>query len=298
MKIIAALLLILLLLAVLFYRRLRESLGRSAVFSLGAALSVMAGSFACHDLVNPRDAIQVPQIPRPSVQAEKSAATAVVEPGARRSVYALADKDLYRKVAPSVVLVVCTGKGYGTGFFFGPNGVVVTNHHVVQGATQAEIVTDRGRRYPVKGIVAEDPANDLVMLSTGIPSAELRGLTVNPFTDAGDRIVVVSRHKVIANVLSEGTVTALPVHPWMGIRLAKPLSYGASGSPVFNSRGEVVAIIRAGDQQDNHTGFAIPAARLTALAEKGPYPLSEIAASEPLDAHILVNASALGAAER
>ncbi len=45
---------------------------------------------------------------------------------------------------------------------------------------------------------------------------------------------------------------------------------------MLNSRGEVVAIIRAGDEQDNHTGFAVPAARLSALSAREPYPLEKI----------------------
>jgi hypothetical protein len=78
----------------------------------------------------------------------------------------------------------------------------------------------------------------------------------------------------------------------VGIRLATPLTYGASGSPVCNSLGEVVAIIRAGDKEDNQTGFAIPSARLSALAAKNPYPLSQMAASETLDTSILTTTSA------
>jgi hypothetical protein len=363
MLIIAALFLVTLLLAVIFYRKLRESFSRRALFFLGAVLAAMSCLFAFCDIVMLRDAIEMTQ--RPSMlirgpfyitilltvlfyrrlrkllrrrvvlsfvivlgvvtcsfasfhftdlreflsgsreyqfakRVKNAAQRAVVKFNAaeQESVFALSNQDLYRKVAPSVVLVVCPGKGYGTGFFYGSEGVVVTNHHVMLGVTQAEIVTHRGQKYPVKGVVAEDPVNDLVMLSTGIPSDDVRALTVNPSADAGDRIVVVSRHKVYANVVSEGTVTALPVQPWVGLRLAEPLTYGASGSPVFNSRGEVVAIIRAGDQHDNRTGFAIPAARLTALAQKGPYPLSQIAASESLDANILVRTSAPGAAGR
>ncbi len=296
MIIVAALFLVMLLLAVLFYRRLRESLSRRSFFSLGAVLFTLACGFACYDLLSSRDTIQEPQPPLLAVQTQTTTVPAIVNAETREGVYALTNKDLYRKVAPSVVLVVCAGKGYGTGFFFGPKGVVVTNHHVMRGVTQAEIVTHRGQRYPVNGVVAEDPANDLIMLSTGIPSAEIRGLTVNPSADADDRIFVVSRHKAIASVLFEGAVTASPAHPWMGLRFTEPLTYGASGSPVFNSRGEVVAIIRAGDERDGHAGFAIPAARLTVLDEKGPYPLSQIAVSEPLETRILANASARGAA--
>jgi S1-C subfamily serine protease len=210
----------------------------------------------------------------------------------QESVYALTDQDLYRKIAPSVVLVSCPGKGYGTGFFYGRDGFVVTNHHVMRGVDHAEIVTHQGRRYPVHGIVAEDPANDLILLSTGIPPDEIRTLAVNAASDTGDRVFVVSRHKVFTDALAEGTVSSPSPHPWVGIRLATPLTYGASGSPVCNSRGEVVAIFWGGDKQDNRMGFATPAARLSALAARNPYPLAQIAASETLDTSILATTSA------
>jgi hypothetical protein len=71
-----------------------------------------------------------------------------------------------------------------------------------------------------------------------------------------------------------------------------PLTYGASGSPVFNSRGEVVAIIRGGDRQDEKIGYAIPAARLTALTMKDPYPLSQIAVVESPESKALGGSSA------
>jgi len=208
-------------------------------------------------------------------------------------VYALSTQDLYRRVAPSVVLVSCPGKGYGTGFFYGSDGIVATNHHVLRGVEHAEIVTQNGQRYPVHGIVAEDPAHDLILLSTGIPPSDARSLPVNAAAaDPGDRVIVVSRHKVFTDALAEGTVSPVPIHPWMGIRLASPLTYGASGSPVVNSRGEVVAVIWAGDQKDSLTGFAVPAARLSALAVRKSYPLSQINVSEPLDTNILVTTAA------
>jgi hypothetical protein len=356
--IVAALFLTTLLFAVIFYRKLRESFSRRALFFLGAVLAVVGFVFAYCDFVTLRDAIEMTQ--RPSIlirgpfyitilltvlfyrrlrkllrrrvvlsmvivlgmitcsfasfhfttlreflsgsreyqfakRVKNVAQRAVVKFNTpeQESVFALSSQDLYRRVASSVVLVSCPGKGYGTGFFYGSDGYVVTNHHVMRGVDHAEIITHRGQRYPVHGVVAEDAANDLIVLSTGIPSAEVRGLTLNPSSaDPGDQVVVVSRHKVFADAIAEGTVSSVPVHPWVGIRLAPPLTYGASGSPVCNSRGEVVAIIRAGDDKDNQTGFAIPAARLSALVAKKPYPLSQMAASEPLDTSMLATTSA------
>ena len=75
----------------------------------------------------------------------------------QENVFALSSQDLYRRVSPSVVLVSCPGKGYGTGFFYGRDGIVVTNHHVMQGVTHAEIVTHRGQRYPAQTQLYEYP---------------------------------------------------------------------------------------------------------------------------------------------
>ncbi|NTV54252.1 MAG: trypsin-like peptidase domain-containing protein [Syntrophaceae bacterium] len=213
MIIVAALFLTTLLFAVIFYRKLRESFSRRALFFLGAVLAVVGCFFAFCDFVMLRDAIQMTQ--RPSIllrgpfyitilltilfyrrlrkllrrrvllsivivlgivtcsfasfhfttlreflsgsreyqfakRVKNAAQSAVVKFNTQEqeSVFALSNQDLYRRVSPSVVLVSCPGKGYGTGFFYGRDGIVVTNHHVMQGVTHAEIVTHRGQRYP------------------------------------------------------------------------------------------------------------------------------------------------------
>jgi S1-C subfamily serine protease len=300
LKIIAALFLLSLLLAVVFYRKLRVYLSRSAMFSIGAFLVVLSCGTVWLDFVkfaSMKGMAPMPLTALPAQTATKSALPdtmpATFSLSAREGVFALSTKDLYRKAAPSVVLVHCPGKGYGTGFFFGSSGIVVTNHHVMRGVTQAEVMTHRGQKYPVNGIVAEDPINDVILLSTGVPPEEIQSLAVDSSgQDPGDRVVVISRHKVFANALSEGTVSATTIQPWVGLRLTVPLTYGASGSPVFNSKGEVVAIIRGGDRQDDKIGYAVPAARLTALTMKDPYPLSQIAVVESAESKALGRSSA------
>jgi hypothetical protein len=282
------------LLTVLFYRRLRKLLRRRVVLSFVIVLGIVTCSFASFHFTTLREFLSGSREYQFAKRVKNAAQRVVVKFNTpqQESVYALTDQDLYRKIAPSVVLVSCPGKGYGTGFFYGHDGFVVTNHHVMRGVDHAEIVTHQGQRYPVHGVVAEDPANDLILLSTGIPRDEIRTLAVNASSDPGDRVFVVSRHKVFTDALAEGTVSSPSPHPWVGIRLATPLTYGASGSPVCNSRGEVVAIFWGGDKQDNRIGFATPAARLSALVAKTPFPLSQIAAAEPLNLNILEPSSA------
>jgi hypothetical protein len=288
------------LLTVLFYRRLRKLLRRRVVLSMVIVLGLITCSFASYHFATLREFLSGSREYQFAKRVKNAAQRAVVKFNTpeQETVFALSDQDLHRKVAPSVVLVSCPGKGYGTGFFYGGDGLVVTNHHVMRGVDHAEIVTHQGQKYPVHGIVAEDPANDLIVLATGIPRDDVRTLTVNNASDPGDRVFVVSRHKVFTDVLAEGNVAPPSTHPWVGIRLATPLTYGASGSPVCNSRGEVVAIFWGGDKQDNRLGFATPAARLSALALKAPYPLSQIAAAESLDPNLLAPASARETAGR
>ena len=284
LKIIAALLLITLFIAVVFYRKLRVYISRSGMFTIGAFLVVLSCGTVWLDFVKYASTRGMTPMPLTALPAETSTkpvvpatVPAALSPLTRPSTFALSTTDLYRKAAPSVVLIHCPGKGYGTGFFFGPSGIVVTNHHVMRGVTEAEVMTHRGQKYPVRGIVAEDPINDVILLSTDVPPAEIQSLTVDASTpEPGDWVVVISRQKVFVNALSEGNVSATTIQPWVGLRLSVPLNYGASGSPVFNSRGEVVAIIRGGDRQDEKIGYAVPAARLTALTMKDPYPLSKI----------------------
>ena len=288
------------LLTVLFYRRLRKLLRRRVVLSIVIVLGVITCSVTSFHFTALRETLSGSREYQFAKRVKNAAQRAVVKFTTPRqeTVYALSDPDLQRKVAPSVVLVSCPGKGYGTGFFYGGDGLVVTNHHVMRGVDHAEIVTHQGQKYPVHGIVAEDAANDLIVLATGIPRDDVRALTVNASSDAGDRVFVVSRHKVFTEALAEGTVAPSSPHPWVGIRLASPLTYGASGSPVCNSRGEVVAVFWGGDKQDTRLGFATPAARLSALSVKNPYPLSQMAAPETLDTGILATSAARDAAAR
>src|SRR5438034_287341 len=66
-------------------------------------------------------------------------------------------------------------EGYGSGFVISPDGVVITNQHVTQGAEQIVVTTRDGRDFPAK-IQGEDPLTDIAVLkvdATGLPTAPL-----------------------------------------------------------------------------------------------------------------------------
>src|SRR5213083_3482583 len=68
-----------------------------------------------------------------------------------------------------------TVEGYGSGFIVSPDGVVITNQHVTQGAEQIVVTTRDGRDFPAKRL-GEDPLTDIAVLkvdATGLPTAPL-----------------------------------------------------------------------------------------------------------------------------
>src|SRR5256712_12139226 len=70
-------------------------------------------------------------------------------------------------------------EGYGSGFIISPDGVVITNQHVTQGAEQIVVTTRDGRDLPAQ-IQGEDPLTDIAVLKvegSGLPTAPIGNST-------------------------------------------------------------------------------------------------------------------------
>src|SRR5215211_5252184 len=92
--------------------------------------------------------------------------------------------ELIRRVKPAVVAVITyDAKGEvqmtGSGFFIRP-GQVLTNFHVIEGASRAEVRTldGKGKTYPAAGVAALDDEADLAVLSVEVPAERARALEV------------------------------------------------------------------------------------------------------------------------
>jgi S1-C subfamily serine protease len=88
--------------------------------------------------------------------------------------------DLVKKVQRAVVTVRTYDEngqslGLGTGFFINRNGVLITNYHVLQGASQVNVLTADGWEHALSAILAEDKDKDLIMakvaMSRDVPLA-------------------------------------------------------------------------------------------------------------------------------
>ena len=176
-------------------------------------------------------------------------------------------------------------EGYGSGFIVSPDGVVITNQHVTQGAEQIVVTTRDGRDLPAK-ILGEDPLTDIAVLKV-----EGSGLATAPLGNSTDLLIgewVVAVGNPFAYLLgnAEPTVTAgvvsavgrnlLPSQGQSGIYVGMiqtdaPINPGNSGGPLANALGEVVGVnssIFTSSGGSVGIGFAIPIERALRVADE------------------------------
>ncbi len=168
----------------------------------------------------------------------------------------------------------------GSGFVVSADGYVVTNHHVVEGATKLRVrLEERYYDAEIKGV---DPATDLALLKIDAGT----NLAFLPLGDAdrlrvGDYVMAIGNPLLLDHTVTVGVVSA----KGRSIGLMRDSSFenfiqtdaainrGNSGGPLVNLAGEVVGIATAMNWGAENIGFAVPVNTLKAvlpqLKEKG-----------------------------
>jgi len=194
--------------------------------------------------------------------------------------------DLVEQVAPSVVNIHTSGTvsgawwdpfgspfgsrqwtSLGSGFVVDPDGLVVTNHHVVQAATTIRVGLVDGTTYDA-AVVGVDPASDLALLSV-----DARGLPAVTLDEAGairvgEDVFAVGNPYGFAHTVTAGIVSALHRDLELGpfddfLQTDASINPGNSGGPLFDMQGRVVGVNTAIHGGEG-LGFAVPVQMLLA----------------------------------
>lgn len=167
----------------------------------------------------------------------------------------------------------------GTGFVVGRGGVVLTNEHVVDGASAITVTLSSGERRPAT-IVAEDPEHDLALLD--VDGGELPALPLGSSDglEMGETVVAIGHALDLAGgpTVTSGIVSsldrAIDVRDATGIRSYEgllqtdaALNHGNSGGPLLTLDGSVVGVNVAGGEGVENIGFAIPIDAARSLIE-------------------------------
>lgn len=163
-------------------------------------------------------------------------------------------EEVFRAVSPSIVVVRANGsqKSQGSGVVVG-QGMVVTNRHVVQGASRITVESGGGK-YPA-AVALADPEYDLCALSVSglqapiVPMMSFRSLR------GGQRVYAVGAPRGLDLSITDGLVSGLrPNGAFPLIQTNAPISPGSSGGGLFDTDGRLVGITTgslAGGQQLN-----------------------------------------------
>jgi len=154
-------------------------------------------------------------------------------------------------------------RSVGSGFVVDASGLVVTNHHVVDGADEIQVQLPDERSFSAE-LVGSDERTDVALLKL----AEADGLPTADWGDSdrlevGDWVVAIGNPFGLDTTVTSGIVSAkervIGAGPYDDfIQTDASINPGNSGGPLFNLRGQVVGINTAIAPHGQGIGFAIP----------------------------------------
>lgn len=183
--------------------------------------------------------------------------------------------DVYDYVVNSVVTIVTNKDNLGSGFIVTDAGHIVTNYHVISGATKVSVVLNNKNKYSA-AVVNYDDVNDIAVLKIS-PNEDLSVAFIGDATKirTGDAVFAVGTpySQELYGSLSYGRVCfserTLAGTSAKYVQTDAPINHGNSGGPLFNMKGEVVGIntykIVADDTEN--IGFALSSSTFKPFVE-------------------------------
>ena len=158
-------------------------------------------------------------------------------------------------------------KALGSGVIVSPEGYILTNNHVVDGATDVQITLSDKRQFKAR-IVGTDPKTDVAVLK--IDASDLKPITIGDSSkvQVGDISLAIGDPFGVGQTVTSGIISAtgranLGIEDYEDfLQTDAPINPGNSGGALINDRGELVgintAIISHGSGGSQGIGFAVP----------------------------------------
>lgn len=258
-------------------------LGVVVLLGLGFGIGVWGGG-VLNNSQNTGDAAAVTSTPtpvptattNPITQTDKPSVSPIATPvvGEQMTV-----QQVVAKCVDSVVMVHTEAKttgswnqsyvtsGAGSGVIMSADGIIVTNHHVIDGADTIKVTLTDGTTFDATLIATDEPADIAVIkINPGdkILTVAVAGKTAD--VQLGETVVVIGNPMGLGSTVTDGIVSALSREIVVnGIRMNlmqtnAQINPGNSGGGLFNSYGQLIGIVnaKASDTEIEGIGFAIP----------------------------------------
>jgi putative serine protease PepD len=189
---------------------------------------------------------------------------------------------IYNRTHSGVVEITVTlpgGQAQGSGFVYDSSGHIVTNDHVVDGASSIEVAFPDGSKSSAS-LVGADPSTDLAVIKVDA-SSKLHPLTLGDSgrLSVGDPVVAIGSPFGLEETVTSGIVSAL--HRQMSspngfaiadsIQTDAAINHGNSGGPLLDSSGRVIGVntqIKSDSGGNEGVGFAVPSATIKSVVSQ------------------------------
>lgn len=170
----------------------------------------------------------------------------------------------------------------GSGFILSSNGIIVTNYHVIDGATGVDVFVNRDngvKKYKAKVLIS-DKTNDISLLqiddNTFAKFSALPYAVKTTIQDVGTNVFALGYP--MSNILGEeikvtdGIISSKTGYQGdiVTYQISAPIQSGNSGGPLFDKQGNIVGITNAGVPDAQNVGYAIKTSYLKNLIDVAP----------------------------
>src|SRR6478736_8441094 len=209
------------------------------------------------------------QAPSPSTSAPKDSGSKSSKPSDI--------SELYKRVSQGVVFVQSGQTATGSGFVYDNDGHIVTNDHVVEGASTFAVRIGSDTKSVPAQLVGKDPSSDLAVLKVdpGAVSGGLKPLELGDSNalEPGDQAIAIGSPFGLEGTVTTGIVSSLgrTIEAPNGYPIANAvqtdaaINPGNSGGPLLDGNGRVIGVnsqIKSGSGSNSGVGFAVPVATI------------------------------------
>ncbi len=201
---------------------------------------------------------------------------------------------IYRNASAGVVDIVVTqntqsanpfggsqqSTGEGAGVVYDTNGDILTDEHVVSGATSVTVHFQNGRVASAK-VLGTDPSTDVAVIHVNVPASELHPIPVGDSSAAavGDPVVAIGSPFSLPETTTSGIVSAIgrsitAPNNWTisgAIQTDAAINPGNSGGPLLDANGHLIGLndqIQTNSGSSAGVGFAVPSNEVVRVAQQ------------------------------
>ena len=186
----------------------------------------------------------------------------------------LSAEEIYSLASPATVEIRVEtkyGTATGTGFFDSSDGTIVTNFHVVDGATSGTVFLGNGEKYKILKLIGYDRDLDIAIIQINYqPTHVLTKRT--DLLQTGETVYAIGSSLGLTDSFSQGIISAnqREIDGQIYLQTTTPISHGNSGGPLIDGNGNIVGITTAGLETGQNINLAIPIEKVSQIDRSIP----------------------------